>query len=258
MFRAHTPYPPASVPVERLTLPSITPAFMEPGIWSEASTLPTVWVAMTTPEQLRPRLWKPGGSGDGNPVSEVQDVLSQLADCLYTRPQNRWRDTNRGGEPPEPQPITPSWTTFCYPLADVRHLAPTPTDTPGAGGVTTPPPWRAMEPACMLPDPALVEKMASLWRHKKPSGKGWTGYVQMDLCHFGRRRRITEYAHRFLYWAICGAPQLPMTWETAVLLHNCHEESCLNPLHMRWGTQAENIQHSRGRERAKRGRPPID
>ena len=52
-----------------------------------------------------------------------------------------------------------------------------------------------------------------------------------------------EYAHRFVYWAMRGPPRLPLTWDTAVIIHLCDKAGCMNPLHMRWGTQDENLHY---------------
>lgn len=224
VFRAHTPYPPGSVPVRRLTLPSVLPAYLEPDFaWTKESVPPTILAAMQLGQ--KPLLW---GKQFGDPVEEVNVILNKLAACLYDRAHNRWRELEAGGG--QPQPILPLGNAFVTPLADAEF------------------PDR---PACMWLNPVLVKKAKGIHLHSNPDAKmGMSGYTQIHLCtetvKRGRRRMdVMEYAHRFVYWAMVGAPRPPLTWDTAVLLHICQEAGCLNPMHMRWGTQADNLEQAR-------------
>ena len=218
VWRAHSPYPDASVPVDRLHFPTIVPAYLEPGQgqWTEAGVPPSVWKAMQPGQH--PRLW---GKHGGDPALEVQEVLSQLAACLYPRARSRWRELDGTNVP-----MDPLGDAFRFPLADA--LDPT-------------------RPACMWLDPVLVGRSPGIFRHRTDASTG-SGYTQLDLCMAAGPRRlpIREYAHRFVYWAMKGPPRHPLSWGSAVLLHTCQDAKCLNPMHMRWGTQAENFAHAFG------------
>ena len=43
------------------------------------------------------------------------------------------------------------------------------------------------------------------------------------------------------------------------MLHSCHNPSCVNPEHLRWGTQAENMQDCKQADRIRNqhGRPKL-
>jgi len=215
IFRAPPPYPSDNdAPVSRRALPALIAAFVElpsapGGTWAEADVTPSIWAAMQ-PGQHR-RLW---GHQGGNPVLEVQAVLNKLAACLYPRARNRWSEYEGAHAP-----IQPLWEAFRFPLADAVD---------------------GNEPACMFLDPAVIRNTTGIRLHRLADVK--SGYIQLDLCCAPGKgqRAIREYAHRFVYWAMCGSPRRPLTWEAAVLLHTCGNHGCLNPLHMRWGTQAEN------------------
>ena len=214
VWRAHSPYlMDANVPVDRLNLPSIVPAYLEPGggQWTEAGVPPSVWKAMQPGQN--PRLW---GKLGGDPALEVQAVLNKLAACLYPRARSRWRELDGMNVP-----LLPLGDAFRLPLADA--VDPT-------------------RPACMWLDPVLVGRSTGIFKHMLDASTP-SGYNTLDLCMTAApdRRTVREYAHRFVYWAMRGAPRHPLSWGSAVLLHTCQDAKCLNPLHMRWGTQAENF-----------------
>jgi hypothetical protein len=218
VWRAHSPYPDASIHVHRVNLPSIVPAYMEPwdGQWTEAGVPPSVWQAMQPGQH--PRLW---GKHGGDPALEVQAVLNQLAACLYPRARSRWRELDGTNVPMEPL-----GDAFRFPLADA--VDPT-------------------RPACMWLDPVLVSRSTGIFKHMLDASTG-SGYTTLDLCKTPSPERwaVREYAHRFVYWAMRGAPRPPLSWGSAVLLHICQDAKCINPLHMRWGTQGENMAQAFG------------
>ena len=219
VFRAHTPYPPDSVPVTRLTLPSLVPAFLEPGTgpWDEAYVLPSLWRIASSPGGWKPRLW---GRLD-SPIHEIQALLDKLAACLYHRASNRWQELEG-----RPVPMEPLGDAFRLPLADARD------------------PWM---PACMWPNPVLVDRATGIRQHTL-GGKMRSGYTTLDMCEVHPGKHVVrEFAHRFVHWAMRGPPRYPLTWATAVVIHLCENASCLNPMHMRWGTQEENLEQARRR-----------
>lgn len=229
-FVSKTPYPPDHIPVRRLTLPSTVPFFREPptdgNSWSEEEVLPAVWKAML-PGGV-PKLWK----RSQDPASQVQACLDRLASCLYPRAAARWRQVilQDGTHAAEAVPIVPIGDAFCMPLAKAAS---------------------ANLPECMWLDPVRVEATAAVMTHQSGGGIK-SGYTLIKLCNrrrgaatAGRRPgggSVFEFAHRFIHWATMGPPKPPLTWQTAVLIHEqCEDASCCNPMHMRWGTQADNL-----------------
>jgi hypothetical protein len=75
------------------------------------------------------------------------------------------------------------------------------------------------------------------------------GYGRFATYAGGRRRRVL--AHRFAYQDATG--QAPSAG--TVLLHSCDNPPCVNPAHLRPGTQAENMADARRKGRTKK--PPL-
>lgn len=66
------------------------------------------------------------------------------------------------------------------------------------------------------------------------------GYLRISLVYDRRRKPqayITESAHRLVLWASFGPPDR----DDQVVMHYCNNSNCLNPLHMVWGYQWENL-----------------
>ena len=60
----------------------------------------------------------------------------------------------------------------------------------------------------------------------------WVGYTEPN--GYGRYGRGRTLAHRLVYWLTTGI-------SPAQLLHTCDQPSCVNPEHLKPGTQSDNI-----------------
>lgn len=65
----------------------------------------------------------------------------------------------------------------------------------------------------------------------------WHGAINSGGYGVARSGGGTVRVHRAACWAAHGAP----TEERDYALHSCHTRSCYNPLHLRWGSSAENM-----------------
>ncbi len=78
--------------------------------------------------------------------------------------------------------------------------------------------------------------------HKTDSCWLWTAYKQKPPCQpYGcfRYKDKIEQAHRVSFMLFRG--EIP---NGLFVLHNCHKPSCVNPDHLRLGTQLENMSES--------------
>ena len=107
-----------------------------------------------------------------------------------------------------------------------------------------------LEPKCMVASSAAVRMVEGM---HKVSG----GYVEVQL---GSLKRVDasgvvtwtpvfELGHRLVYWAMQGpvdqdarwwAGQLPCEQAGPVVMHSCHNKSCLQPWHLLLGNYSEN------------------
>lgn len=92
----------------------------------------------------------------------------------------------------------------------------------------------------------VVVNEGGCWLYSGATDKD--GYGKFQITTFGTPKQIHIRAHRFS-WLI-HRRSLPDP-QTKVLMHTCDVPNCVNPAHLRPGTQAENI---RDRERKGRGR----
>jgi len=67
-------------------------------------------------------------------------------------------------------------------------------------------------------------------------------YLQLTR---GSKLKNVIYAHRLVCWALVGPPPR-REWRKHVVMHLCHNKSCLHPHHLHWGT----CQQNRAREQA--------
>lgn len=84
--------------------------------------------------------------------------------------------------------------------------------------------------ACMQLDHSKVKRA----RYFKSHGRG---YAYMVLAGSGSAQ-VVEGVHRFVLWAMFGPPSPSIG--VPVLMHTCHDPSCVSPLHMVWGEHLEN------------------
>ena len=69
------------------------------------------------------------------------------------------------------------------------------------------------------------------------------GYLQVKLAS-----GVWEYAHRLVMWALEGPPS-PLYNQ---VMHTCDNKMCLNPIHLMWGNEVENMGKSYGRAKKAR------
>ena len=64
------------------------------------------------------------------------------------------------------------------------------------------------------------------------------GYLSLHVGWAGKHA-TKELAHRAVTWAIKGPA--PAAMQYPVIMHSCNNKRCLNPMHLKWGENAENI-----------------
>lgn len=186
--------------------------------WNEDQVLTQIWTA----NQARPRpqvgskrvrsgilenrLWLGGPNFD---ILQVTRILNIIGGVLFDGPA---RLDALGQE------LNPISLAFISPLVRVR----TPIAHPD-------------EALCMVIDPGLVEDVQYL-------SVDQCGYLKLILAYDSRhdsrtRGNVQEMGHRFVLWSIYGPPAPGM-----VCMHYCNNKRCLNPLHLVWGPQSENLQ----------------
>ncbi len=163
------------------------------------------------------RAWRPGES----PHNCVRSILSLLADGLEVDAMMEWdarrRENKRmaAGEAFRRPPIS-------------RTAAVGTSPNPNGG--------------CMRLRLDRMEEVRALGRGLKPAyysqGRLY-GLIELAVLP-NNKHHVQMGAHRFVCWAFHGPPHIPSN----VCMHLCGDRSCLNPCHLKWGSQKENILHS--------------
>lgn len=99
-----------------------------------------------------------------------------------------------------------------------------------------------------MPAPLTIEQILAKHR-KRGECLIWTGAVSSagyGVLHF--RRKLTT-AHRFAFEASNG--QVP---DGAVVMHTCDNRACINPAHLKLGTQQANLHDMWDKGRAPNGK----
>lgn len=88
------------------------------------------------------------------------------------------------------------------------------------------------QPVCMVYD-------ADKLRETRYMSRMPAGYISIYLGTDHSRREVKELAHRVVLWAIKGPPPLAIKYPVA--MHTCNNTRCLNPLHLDWGENMDNV-----------------
>lgn len=100
--------------------------------------------------------------------------------------------------------------------------------------------------------PSLEERF---WKHVNKRGLDecweWTGYKPIPSQDYGALGTPRILAHRYS-WMLANGKDIP---EGLKVLHSCDNPACVNPAHLRLGTQLDNIhdRDARGRRKPKMG-----
>jgi hypothetical protein len=88
---------------------------------------------------------------------------------------------------------------------------------------------------CLLIDPKAVALAPYMT---------FSRYLMLTLATVPKQKgassgQIKEYGHRIICWATHGPP--PSTLKYPVAMHVCNNTECLNPSHIIWGENEENV-----------------
>ena len=198
--------------------------------WQEVNVLPNLWRALDalpTPAPngtrarsgiIEKRLW----DGSADPVASTNIVLGAIADLLIGDALLETSDPRRI--------CLPKWRAFHKPLINTLL---NPITHPSHG-------------ICMHFD----REKAHETNHFDIDGHGYLNVrlaydnlrdeERVDGSRRGHHGVISIGAHAFITWAFFGPPN-PSFIRPGVM-HFCGNKTCLQPLHMVWGPQSENLQ----------------
>lgn len=202
--------------------------------WQERDVLPNLWRALDalpTPASngtrdrsgiIERRLW--GGSDD--PIASVNSALGAISDLLV-------------GDAPlvssnPPVRCQPKWKAFHAPL--IQSLL---------NPITHP-----SHASCMHFDHGLINRDPQNPNYLHIDGYGYLNVrlaydnlrddERVEGSRKGSHGAILIGAHAFVTWAFFGPPHPEM--RKPGVMHFCQHKTCLQPLHMVWGPQSENLQ----------------
>ena len=198
--------------------------------WRRDDLMPPLDVAQAAVEANRThgKAWQPwdppeveGGDSDSprtpwkpwipwTPRDQVEEVLCQLGECLYTPALQSWTRSRRRTVG-EMTSLTPLDAMLC----PFRHQ-------------------------CMLLSPSKIRKAQYI---KATFAKD--AYAKVILVKSSRGRLdcpdCTIGAHRYVCWSDHGPPPADGTAEgTWVVMHTCNNKDCINRRHLIWGKPKDN------------------
>ncbi len=109
----------------------------------------------------------------------------------------------------------------------------------------------------MNKDKLLKRSIARFWKSVIKTDTCWLWIGRIDDCGYGCfwGNGKSYQAHRFSMEIRLGRPLKPTTrkLDGELVLHNCDTACCVNPYHLKLGTQAKNIKDRDDRERQSKG-----
>ena len=113
-------------------------------------------------------------------------------------------------------------------------------ELPGHASFANPKANENLEAECMLIDADKIKAMTGTRKRYPHFFWGLNGYARIKLATLGDGKSdIIEGVHRFVLWAMHGPPDTGICHP--VCMHTCHRPNCVQPRHMRYGSNKENL-----------------